>query len=412
MVTSYKYQQNNITLIIFSINIILLAFSPYLSLGLLFVSLILAEGLYGKKSYLYFLPFIVILLAYLASSRGIFETPKDDLSDYYKNFIALNDGNLLAIFEWGQGIEIGLPVVSAVISLVAPDAPPRLFLFCHLVVIFSLFFLFLHKVFLTKSSSPAIYILVVCLFLGFTGIANLLRQSYASIFLLAAFWYVGRKKYCLLIVATLFHFSSPLIYFLLRWLIQANKKKLIITLISSILFYSVIWKLILPILEQYSFLKLTAYLIKDGEDLDVSIIIRAYKEIFLLCIFGVVYNLLGYWKSLSSVYSSILFLMLVFFLELMLPGISLRITHAVISFCIGPIVFYILCSRKEFSMFSVAVLIPLLFVLKIMSFTNNPNDMALFNDQVIAYSEPFGYIEFLYEDINNDKRNWKIMKYQ
>jgi len=412
MLTNYTYQERCFAFIIFSINIILIAFSPYLSLGLLFLSLMLAEVFFGKKSYTYFLPLLVFLLAYLASSRGIFETPKDDLSDYYKNFIAFNNGNLMAIFEWGQGVEIGLPVVSAVISLIAPDAPPRLFLFCHFVVIFGLFFWFLNKFFIAKSSSPAIYILVVCLFLGFTGIGNLLRQSYSSIFILASFGYAGRKKFFLLVLATLFHFSAPLMYFLIAWLIRPNKKKLIFTLIASIVLYALVWKFIIPILTQYSFLKLTAYVSGNNDGLELSIIIRAYKEIALLGVVGVIYYLLNYWKSLAAVYFSLMFMMVVILLETVMPGISLRFNHAIISFCIGSIVFYILTAEKNISLISVAIFIPCLFVFKTLSFISNPNDMALFNDKILIYSEPFAYIDFLGEDIPNDKRTWKKLKYQ
>ena len=412
MLTNYTYQKKLFALVIFSFNTILIAFSPYLSLALLFLSLTLAQVFFGKKSYIYFLPLLIILLAYLASSRGIFETPKDDLSDYYKNFIAINNGNLMALFEWGQGVEIGLPIVSLIISLILPEAPPRLFLFCHLVIIFGLFFWYLNKFFIAKSTNPAIYIFVICLFLGFTGIGNLLRQSYSSIFILASFGYVGRKKIFLIMLATLFHFSSPIIYLLISWLIRPNKKKLFFTLISSIIFYALVWQILLPTIDQFSFLKLTAYVTRENEGLELSTIIRAYKEVALLGIVGLAYYFLNYWKSLAAVYFSIIFLTITILLELVLPGISLRINHAIISFCIGPIVFYILTAEKSLSLFSVSIFIPCLFLLKTLSFITNPNDMALFNDKILIYSKPFAYIDFLDEDIPNNKRVWKKLKYE
>ncbi|MEZ9357189.1 EpsG family protein [Vibrio breoganii] len=411
MSINYTYKEKYLAIVCISSTITLAAFSPYLSLALVFISLILFEVAFGRKYYIYFLPLLVLLLAYLASSRGIFETPKDDLSDYYKNFIALGDGNLFAIFEWGQGIEIGLPIVSAIISFIVPEAPPRLFLFLHLIVIFGLFFWFLHKLFLNRISSPAVFICIVCLFLGYTGIGNLLRQSYSSVFLLASLGYVGRKKVFLLIIATLFHFSAVFIYLLLAWLIRPSKKKIFVTLIATIVVYAVLWKLIRPILEEYSYLKLTAYLM-GNDGLELSVLISVYKEFVLIGIMAYIYYLLGFWKSLNVAYSFILLLILVVFIELILPGISLRLNHALISFCIGPLLFYVLSVKKRISMFSVAIIIPLLFVLKAFSFINNPHDMALFDDQQLIYSNPLGYTSFLNDEIPNDKRDWKHMKYQ
>jgi hypothetical protein len=412
MLPNSIYQKRFFSLILFSINIILIAFSPYLSLGAMFVSLIVAEAYFGKKSYRYFLPFVTLLLAYLASSRGIFETPKDDLADYYKNFITLSNGNFMGLFEFGQGLEIGFPTLSAVISLIAPNAPPRLFLFFHLVFIFSLFFFFLDKLFIAKSSSPAIFICIVCLFLGYTGIANLLRQSYASIFILASFGYVGRKKLTLIVLATLFHFSSPFIYFFIKWFIKPSKVRFIYTLLFSIITYALIWKFILPTLEQYSYLKLGAYLSENNDGLDIVTIVRAYKEIVLFGVFGLVFYFLNYWKSLAAVYFSLTFIMLVILFETVLPGITLRLNHAIISYCIGPLIFYMLTVRKSLSFISIVIIVPFLFVFKTVSFITNPNDMALFNDQTLIYDKPFGYIDFVAEDIPNDKRNWKKLNYQ
>lgn len=94
------------------ISFILLMFSPYLALISIFICALFTSKITNKQSYQIYLPFLIFCLAYLASSRGIFETPKDDLADYYKNFQALSNGNVWAVFEWGGGLEVGFPLIS------------------------------------------------------------------------------------------------------------------------------------------------------------------------------------------------------------------------------------------------------------------------------------------------------------
>lgn len=254
--------------------------------------------------------------------------------------------------------------------------------------------------------------MLTCIFLGFTGIGNLLRQSYASIFILSAFFYEGRKKYGLLIIASLFHFSSPLIYLFIKWLSLAKLRQFLLSVFFLLFTYFVAWKYLYPLLEQVHFLKLTAYLSKSNKGLELSTIIGAYKEIALFGIVGFLYYLLGLSKNLAPLYFSALFISVVVFLENLLPGVSLRFNHAVISFCVGPLMYYILTRTKDAKILAVGLIVPILFILKISSFVNNPNDMALFDDNKLYYSQPFEYINFLDEEISNDKRDWKKMKYQ
>ncbi|MBW3119070.1 hypothetical protein, partial [Providencia rettgeri] len=58
------------------------------------------------------------------------------------------------------------------------------------------------------------------------------------------------------------------------------------------------------------------------------------------------------------------------------------------------------------------IIIPLIFILKIYSFVNNKNEMALFSDGNYFYSTPFEYVDFLTQDISNNKRDWKRLNYE
>ncbi len=134
---------------------------------------------------------------------------------------------------------------------------------------------------------------------------------------------------------------------------------------------------------------------EDENEKGILTTLLAYKEIILLGIIGLLFDILKFRDTLDLFYFSLIFLLVTLLLELLMPGISLRFSHAIIIFCIGPLLFSVLTARPEISLISISVVIPCLFVLKIVSFIHNPNDMALFMDKTLIYTEPFAYIDFL-----------------
>ncbi|MEI7251148.1 MULTISPECIES: EpsG family protein [Pectobacterium] len=410
-----KNNDSNAVLLMFGVlggaMLLILPFSPYVALILCFPLLTIFEASGEKNKFLYFfiLAVIVILLSYLGSTRGIFETMKDDLSDYYKNFIALSNGNVMAIFEFGGGIEFGFSLVSFLISCIFPYCSPRLFLFFHLVFINALYFIFLHHFLMKKTRNKSLFILVSCLFLGFTGESNLLRQSYSSIFILFALFSNEKNKFFFYIaLATIFHFSAVIIFFYLKFFMNINFKRFLVFSISAVLIMATFDMLLEPFLEQYRYLKIDAYL--NGDGVEFSTVISAYKEYLLILVMLFVCFLFNKINA-NVLLAAVAWLLSAAVIEVVMSGMSLRINHVVIVFLTGPLLYFTFMRVKTVGWFFAAVLVPLLFVAKVYSFVENKNDMALFSDGKYFYSTPFGYVDFLTRDISNDKREWKLLKY-
>ncbi|MEY0289601.1 EpsG family protein [Providencia sp. PROV116] len=391
----------------------LLPFSPYLSLILCFplLTLLEIESVKIKSFSVFFILIFIILISYLGASRGIFETPNDDLADYYKNFIALSKGNLYALFEFGFGVEIGLPFLSFLLSIVAPYAPPRVFLLFHLIIINTLYVLFIYKYSKVVNIKYKSLLLLTCfLFLGYTAEANLLRQSYSSIFLLFALFSKNNKqKVHYIIISMTFHLSSILLYFAFNYIYRINLKKLLILLAASLLTAIFFASFILPILVQYPQIKIDAYI--NGDGVNIETILSIYKEfiiIFPISLFLFIINKI----DIKYMYMLVAWFVITCILEFLMSGISLRINHMIITFLVGPILYTIFTKLKNTAIVFAFVIIPLIFILKIYSFVNNKNEMALFSDGNYFYSTPFEYVDFLTQDISNNKRDWKRLNYE
>ncbi len=395
----------------FLITILISAYSPYISLLLCFPLLLLLNIGPSQTKLLKFIVLVVLVffLSYLASSRGIFETGRDDLADYYKNFLAFSRGNYYAFFEFGGGLEVGFSFISFLISLFFPFCSPRLFLFIHLLVINSFYFIFLSQFSRRYDIKyDSLLILVACVFLGYTGESNLLRQSYSSVLILLAFLNVTRLKYFLIFFASMFHLTSIPVYIFFNYLKNVNVNKFFLVLFCSIVLILSFSIFLEPFLEQYRFLKIDAYL--NGDGVDSSVIINAYKEFSIILFLLFFLWLTGrcvkeYWLVLLSwIFVTITF-------EVIMSGVSLRINHMVIIFLVGPLLYLSFSKDKILHAFFALIIIPALLFGKIYSFSTNDKEMALFSDGVFFYSTPFEYLDFVLDDIPNDKREWKRMKY-
>lgn len=387
-----------------------LMFSPYIAILILFTLMFLFNVWLDERFVVYCLPILVVLLAYLACSRGIFLTEKDDLSDYYENFLVISRGNYFGLFEFGNGIEIGFPLISLVLSLIHPFAPPREFLFFHLLVIFSLYFLFIYKSVLryVTVDKYAVFFIFISLFIGYTAVSNLLRQSYASVFLFSLFF--ERKEYKkYLIIAILFHYSSLILYFLFKFIINQNYKRFFVFTIGCGLFYFLYSISLVTIFSEYQYLKLDAYL--NGDGVDFMQVMYAYKEFLIVFIMLVFYRLNNKNTNMNYIFSILSFFVITVVLELMLSGISLRINHFVISFLVGPILYIVFSRNKYLSVAFCFLIVPIVLAFKVYSFASNKDDMSLFSDGHYWYESPMSYIDFVLEDIPNNKRLWKNLNY-
>lgn len=391
-------------IIMISLIIVLLPFSPLLSLLLSVLYLLSIDR--NRIYYSDVIPIIVfiVLVSFLAASRGIFETPKDDFSDYYKNYEAFSHGNIKALFEWGMGFEVGLPLINKILSIISGDFKPRLLLFLHLLCINTLLFYFILK--LAKAiniKKIGIFLCYFFIFLGFTGISNLLRQSYASVFLCLAF--IERRSLNI-IIGSIFHLSTFFLYWLYNFLFTERKERTLLVIALSLLLV-ITGQLIKVSLTYIASFKLEAYLIGPKDGYSYFSVLSAYKEFIFLCLLSGLNIKKGYNKYIF--YSSFNIILIICSLESFIPGISLRLFHGPLTLLIGPALFLVLYSYNKYLPY--ILLLPLVF-LKSLSFYNNENDMALFNDKKLYYNTPFEYVSFLDQNISNDKRDWKKLKYE
>lgn len=389
---------------------LLIPFSPYAAIIAVFFLLLIFDLSGPGQYYRFCLPILIVLLAYMASTRGIFETPKDDLSDYYKNFIALSRGVDGALFEFGGGLELGFTGVSYLIAKIYPFAPPRIFLFCHLVVIYSIYFVFLDVFILERLRYRVFFILTTCLFLGYTSSSHLLRQTYSSLLMLYALFSVGlNKRLFFVFLAGLFHLSAYPLFVYYVCILKAKKKWLLLLAPFLLVLVFLFTKVIAPILDNYRFLKIDAYL--GGDGVDALTIFSLYKESILCFLFVLVMSFFtNRFDRLKLPF--IAFFLVTLSLEVMLSGISLRVNHMFISFCVGPLIYYLFTSVRLSKVIFVLFIIPLILLIKIQSFTNNKLDMALFSDGQLFYATPFSYVDSLFDSPANDKRNWKRLNYE
>ncbi|MUL05924.1 hypothetical protein GNP64_07835 [Aliivibrio fischeri] len=394
----------NFKIILISLIIVLLPFSPLLSLLLSILYILSIDR--SRVSYSDIIPIIVflVLLSFLAASRGIFETAKDDFSDYYKNYQAFSHGNIKALFEWGMGFEVGLPLINNIFSIISVEIKPRLLLFLHLLCINTLLFYFVLK--LAKAINVkklGIFLCYFFLFLGVTGISNLLRQSYASVFLCLAF--IERRNLNI-IIGSIFHLSTLFLYWLYDLIFTERKERTLLVIAISI-FLVINGHFIKLVLTYIASFKFEAYLIGPKDGYSYFSVLSAYKEFILLCVMSGLNFKRGYNKYIF--YSTLNLILIIFSLETFIPGLSLRLFHGSLVLLIGPALFLVLFSYNKYLPY--ILLLPLMF-LKGLSFYNNKHDMALFNDKRIYYSTPFEYISFLDQNISNDKRDWKKLKYE
>ncbi|MBL0443184.1 hypothetical protein JEO77_17420 [Aeromonas veronii] len=72
--------------------------------------------------------FVILVLSHIVNEVSVqkFLIREDDFTTYYSNYLDLLHGNYEALFVFGGGIEIGLPVVNYVLSIVVDQPMPYL----------------------------------------------------------------------------------------------------------------------------------------------------------------------------------------------------------------------------------------------------------------------------------------------
>lgn len=153
---------------------------------------------------------LVFNIAVIYSSRLYFNIATDfddDFSRYYQNYLDIYDNISGAMFVWGGGFEIGLPLFYKLLSLFLPKLIPQYLLFFTALGATSLFYIWC-EYYGTKWVKPhqkAALIAFACFIGIFLESLGLTRQCFASIFCSLDFSHIQKdSKYYFLRVLLAF----------------------------------------------------------------------------------------------------------------------------------------------------------------------------------------------------------------
>lgn len=312
------------------------------------------------------------------TSVELFLYEESDFTGYYNNYLKfLFNGFNLENFEYGAGIEVILPFINYLLSLVLKTNNPYLVLYMHsfflMLLIYYLIYLISKHHKLELKETILLFTFTIVLFKYGTAL-NHLRQTYASIFILIAI-FSKNNKYIFILLSIFTHLSSIIIYPLVKFLLMERSAKrikmftLICILMSGTIyilffnFYSLIMHTDFILLEKIKFA-----LIYLKKDLDITkYLMTSSVASFYLIILALLFFLLKNNKVYSqwNLYAMIVFLISFSFL----PGISFRLLDPILTISIGYLFFkYLRIELKLKQAYLVGILIIIFFQFKWMIF--------------------------------------------
>ncbi|EKE75364.1 EpsG family protein [Gallaecimonas xiamenensis] len=244
--------------------IILMAYSP----AILFLYCILSMLLLSYSSSRYnqdtniaksFFVVLAIGISYAtiiaAVSEPIFLYEESDFTTYYNNYLLFLHNDFSSdFFEFGAGLEVGVPLLNYFLSIIIGGEYPnivRLFYSVLMVLLFNiLIFSFNKKKKLTVKELSLLYVMSF-IFFKYGALLNHLRQGIASFFICYAVFSEGKKKWLPFLVAISFHASSLAIYPLVNFLLRSkDRRKLSIFILVSLVSAALLF-LFVKILSQF-----------------------------------------------------------------------------------------------------------------------------------------------------------------
>lgn len=205
------------------IPLLILPFSPFLAFFIgLAIILTFAEAIGANHRRILAIS-VIIAASFL---NGDFRLHGDSLV-YFSVYDSLLNGNLKAIFYFGNGFEIGLPLTYLVLGKILGNLEPAHFLALNIFLTASLFYVWLEKYALTyiKDSQKALCVAFALMFFNYTFAHWLVRQDFSSIFILYA---LASKKWqnalIFSIIATAFHASA--VFFLIVGFLLVYRPKI------------------------------------------------------------------------------------------------------------------------------------------------------------------------------------------
>ena len=365
----FLHHELNLAAIFLIIILVFLSFSPPLA----FIVSIFGLALIGfYKTNIDARPFFIIFIfgaffstLIAASSHPLFLYKESDFTTYYQNYLVFYKYGLTAdfldYFKFGSPIEIGLPIVNYIFSLVI-DAPlPYMVKLFHAFLQLSLVVIivfYISKKYSLQFREMSLLFALIFLFYKFGATLNHLAQGYSSLFIILA---IFKKRYVnfWFFTAVFFHVSAIVVYPLIRFLVLTkNKRKLIIFNVLSLLgtllifnFLNVASDFVTSSGPLFGKLIWAFTKVMDSNKVFESIKAATIASIYLLPIMFL-NTILILWKKLSLPLSLNILSMFIFILSFSyLPGISVRVMAPVLTILIGFLYFISMFYLVKFKQF-------------------------------------------------------------
>lgn len=229
---------NKVMLIIFSFVSLSLFFFPLLAYLLSFIILILIVNSKDKQwRMFFFLFFIILILSNIVNEVSIqkFLFREDDFTTYYNNYLELMHGNYDALFEFGGGLEVGLPLVNYFMSAIINQPTPYLIQVLYISIIMMLVIYFISISLPYATYNKLMLLLWVLLFIKLTAMLTIERQAIASFFVLFAI-FEPRKRLLWLMIGCLFHLTTPIVYCITKYIVNVRTYKK--SMISGVILFA------------------------------------------------------------------------------------------------------------------------------------------------------------------------------
>ncbi|MEZ8544023.1 EpsG family protein [Vibrio splendidus] len=212
--------------------IVFAIFSPLLLMLLSIISLVLVgfSDFKGKRAQtIFYLSGImgIFAISLSAASQPVFLFTEQDFTTYYNNYLDFyNYGFSTDFFMFGAGYEIGVPLLNNILALVINGPYPNFYKFFQAFIQCSLVFYLVTQVKKTNNLSyreACLLLGLIFLFFKYPSTLNHLRQGYSSIFILIAVFSTSRFKIVFFVfLASIFHSSALVLYFLVRFLLTCR----------------------------------------------------------------------------------------------------------------------------------------------------------------------------------------------
>lgn len=221
--------------------IFLLPFFPLGAFWFAILALLVEGNLLNKlfRRYLGGVAFISLII--IIASRNYTDELNNDLSIYYNVYILLSAKVNSAIFVFGNGYEIGWPLLYYGVSLIFDNVTPIELAIINTSLCAFLVFIWIERYGLKNLLIDEKSIVLACaiLLMSVQTFGYLQRQALSVCILLFSISNIGRKRcYVYLILSSLFHLSSlPIgILYIILTKLKTNNKTLIVFLVLTIIF--------------------------------------------------------------------------------------------------------------------------------------------------------------------------------